>query len=249
MKKYVLPTLGVALLFTGVCSAQTKNSSALSTKIERAVANQIVPFASDRVKQLCREWPTCEEWVANHAQQNPSFQVVDAEVARWVSKWEDGDTKWAARKSVWEYRFYVQTRENGQTKAYVFTRQEDGLAYNVPVEIKKFPGHPVPDKPTEHIVPYSGRPSQELSSCNSWPGYRKFLHTNNATLLRIMKSQYITKWDEQGNAIWRRRLYMEVKIHLKNKSFYFQADQTTAGGDYTYQAPVEIKACPDYPTF
>ena len=248
MQTYVLPTLGVVLLFTGVCSAQAKNSSALSTKIERAVANQIVPFANERVKQLCREWPTCEEWVANHAQQNPSFQVVDAEVARWVSKWEDGDTKWAARKSIWEYRFYVQTRENGQTKAYVFTRGDNGFSYNAPVEIKNFPGHPVPDKPTEHIVPVIDPSAAEYSLCDSWPGCQKFINMH-VCLLRAMTSQYITKWDEQGNAVWRRRLYIETNIHLKDRAFYFQADQTTAGGDYTYQAPVEIKACPDYPTF
>ena len=235
MKKYLLITLGAMLLTT---LAQAKELPELSNALERAVAEQVIPFANERVQQMCHEWPTCQEWVANKVEQNPSFKVLDVEVERWLSKWEED-------KAIWQYTFYVQTQESGQTKAYKFSSEGQGSSYAAPVLIKKFPGHP--GTPTEHISAPSSNDAK-YSLCESWPGYKQWyrqFQSQNGYVSAAVASQYIYKWDTQGNALWKKRLYVRVVPHFAlTYAFYFQAYQTQAGGDFTYQAPVKMSKFP-----
>ena len=243
MKKYILPILSAILL----CNlAQAKDFAEeifgkgdikqvinqdlkdISNVLEKEITTANTPFEDDRVRQMCNEWPSCKEWAEIKLAKDPTFKVIDTEVARWVSKWE-------GKKATWEYKFYVQTEEEGQTKAYLFTRGIDGLSYNEPVLIKKFPGHPVPYKPSKNIS-YSDEKPFTWPSCSHWE------HINWISGTAV--SQYIYKYDEQGNALWERHLYVTVLKFFYRKYFYFRAYQTKAGGDYNYEAPVEKDAFP-----
>ena len=245
MKKYLLFTLGAMLLTT---LAQAKNLPELSNAIEREIAKQTLPFANKRVQQMCKEWPTCEEWVENKIQQNPSFKVVDTEVERRLSKWDKD-------KAIWQYTFYAQTQEKGQTKAYKFSSDDQGISYAAPVLIKKFPGHP--GKPTEHISFLKSVPNQNsyayyLYLCNSWPGYEQWKRNRNGfSPCKVLISQYIYRWNAQGNALWKKRLWVEGSSSAFEctKVFYFQAYQTQPGGDFTYQSPVKTVKFPDHDNF
>ena len=241
MKKQLL-LLCCTLLLSPLVAA--KNSSELSNAIERTVTAQVMPFANSRVKQMCKEWPTCTEWVNNKVLQDPSFQLVDTEVAHWVSHPQDGQTDW-------NYIFYAQTREDGQTQAYQFKRNSPS-SYAAPVKIKKFPGHPIPGKPSEHIrmrkpIPEHGQyPDYEIL-CASWPGCRQWAenHRVNSALI----GQYIYKWDEHANALWKRVLYVRAVKFFSAKNAYFQSYQTTPNGAYTYQTPTSLNVCPAFPDF
>ncbi len=239
MKKYLLMTLSAMLLTTLV---QAKDLPELSNAIERAVAAQVMPFANERVRQMCTEWPTCQEWVMNKVEQNPSFKVLDVEVERWLSKWD-------GYKAIWQYRFYAQTQENGQTKAYQFSSKGQGTSYAAPVLIKKFPGHP--GKPTEHISAPSSSDARYFL-CNSWPGYKQWYRNQDDSVIADVTSQYIYKVDAQGNALWKKRLYVKVVppfVFASVYAVYFQAYQTQAGGDFTYQAPVKMSKFPTRSAF
>lgn len=243
MKKYILAVFSAIFLFN---LAQAKDFSAtitfdkdnikqmyqedlknLSAYISQEVAAQTSLYANERVKNMCKEWPTCEEWAKNKLAKDTTFQVIDTEVERWVKKWED-------KTAIWGYNFYVQTKENGQTKAYLFKRGDKGTSYAAPVLIKKFLGHPIPSQPTQHIA-------DELNSNNSisWPGVK----ASKLRVHREVTSQYIYKFDEKGNALWQRRLYVEADNYWLSPFvydiYYFQAYQTKAGGDYTYEEPVK----------
>ena len=237
MNKYLLAVLCAILLLAGL-PARAQDRAALSRAIKQQVARQtIFPYADARVRQMCIEWPTCKEWAINRRAQDSSFQIVDAEMEHWVSGWNE-------ERPVWKHRFYVQTEENGQLKAYLFKRQENGVSYASPVLIKNFPGHPVPSKPSEHtrFVKYLKRRS-DYSLLQTWPVSTKGKGWINSS--RIITSQYITKWDEQGNAIWQRRLYVEKEtLFSKTQAFRLDAYQTQAGGDYSYSEPVEIAKYP-----
>lgn len=241
MKKQLLLLCCTLLLNTLVAA---ENSPEFSNALERTVTEQVMPFANNRVKQMCKEWPTCTEWVNSKVRTNPSFQLLDAEVANWVSRPQDGPTDW-------NYLFYVQTRENGQTGAYQFKRNSR-TSYAEPVKIKKFPGHPVPGKPSEHIgmhkpIPDHGQyPDYEIL-CASWPGCRQWV--SNHSVHSALIGQYIYKWDENSNALWKRVLYVRAVKFFSAKNAYFQAYQTTANGAYTYQTPTPLNACPAFPDF
>ncbi len=201
--------------------------------IKREITDENSLFADERVEAMCREWPSCKEWAKyNKLTQDPNFKVVDAEVERWISKWE-------GKKAIWEYKFYVQTEEKGQTKAYLFTRGIEGFPYNEPVLIRKFPGHPVPYAPSEDISYPKENPSL-------WPGFPQWKYSGYET--QKTSSQFIYKYDEEGNAVWEKRLYVKVWYWSWVKSFYFRAYQTSANSFYTYEAPVEIDTFP-YPHF
>jgi|GEM_PF-2581170 hypothetical protein len=245
MKKYILAVFSAIFLFN---LAQAKDFSAsitfdkdnikqiyqedlknLSEYISQEVAAQTSLYANERVKNMCKEWPTCEEWAKNKLAKDTTFQVIDTEVERWVKKWE-------GKTAIWGYNFYVQAKENGQTKAYLFKRGDKGTSYAAPVLIKKFPGHPIHGKPSEHILHIAQVDNHANSK--SWPGVKEC----NFSIRREITSQYIYKYDEQGNALWKRRLYLHVNEGLLNwngKVYYFQAYQTKAGGDYTYEGPVK----------
>ena len=233
MNKNLLCAFVATFLLAGGITLQAAESPALANAVARAVAGKTLHFADDRVQQMCHEWPTCEEWVRGKIEKDPSFQLIDAEVERWVLKWEND-------KAVWAYRFYVQTKENNQIKAYLFTRGSEGFSYNAPVQIKHFPGHPFPGKPTQHVFRDYTAPSV---FCDEWPGYNAWgcmQFTRTASI-----SQRIYKWDEQENAVWEKNLYAEVgPSRRKAKAFVFRAYQTEANGAFTYEAPVVIR---DYP--
>jgi len=205
-------------------------------------------YANKRVKNMCKEWPTCEEWAKNNAVKNPKFQIIDAEIEHWITGWESSEkismTKLLnvgsdKKDAIWGHRFYVLTRENEQIKAYVFKCGKKGLSYEPPVRIKKFPGHPIISEPTKtaslsFLFPY------ELTS---WPGIEKWEGgaLGEKHVSRGVLAQYIYKYDENNNALWKRVLYVVTMFH---DVFYFESYQTEAGGAYTYKEPVEIKDFP-----
>lgn len=234
MNKNLLCAFIAMFLLTGGIYLQAAESSPLLNAVNRAVADKTLHFASDRVQQMCSEWPTCQEWVARKVEEVSSFQIIDAEVERWVFKWENGE-------AVWAYRFYVQTKENNQIKAYMFTRGSEGFSYNAPVLIKNFPGHPFPSKPTQHV--YKDYTAASVLR-DEWPGYHAWSWGQNRLYSSI--SQRIYKWDEQENALWEKSLYVKMgNSHRKAKAFVFRAYQTKAGGDFTFESPVEIPAYPE----
>lgn len=242
MKRYILAVFSAIFLLN---LAQAKDFSAnitfdkdnikqmyqedlknLSEYISQEVAAQTSLYANERVKNMCKEWPTCEEWAKNKLVKDTTFQIVDTEVERWVKKWE-------AKTAIWGYNFYVQAKENGQIKAYLFKRGDKGTSYAAPVLIKKFPGHPIQSQPTERIA--QGDASRDNSK--SWPG----VSNSNFIIRYEVTTQYIYKYDEQGNALWKRRLYLLIDSWWKwnGEVYYFTAYQTKAGGDYTYEEPVK----------
>ncbi len=244
MKKYILVILSAIFLYNfahatdfsaditfdkgKINEMYQQDINKLTGFLRRAVAPKKTFFINDRVKNMCLEWPTCAEWANNKFLKDSSFQVIDAEVERWLSKWEDG-------QAIWEYKFYIQTKENGQTKNYLFKRDIKGQTYYAPVLIKKFPGHPIASKPSERI-------SNPKASVYSWPNCKKWEHFDY--IASDTTSQYIYKYDEQGNALWKMRLYVRVLRFFYHKAFYFEAYQTKAGGDYIYKGPVEMKVYP-----
>lgn len=217
---------------------QAKNLAEFSSAVERSVAQQAFPFANAHLKQLCHEWPVCEDWVNNKALEDPSFQVVDAEATYWVKQW-DGE------RAIWNYHFYVQVQENGQINAYQFIRRAQGPSYEAARLIQHFPGHP--DKPAQHIVSPTIESNEDrlLSLCDSWAGCRQWYDNQSGVINAAVTSQYIYQWDSQDNALWKKRLYIKVVFAPgQEKALYFQAYQTTAGGDFIYQVPVEIRRFP-----
>ncbi|MBO4707026.1 MAG: hypothetical protein J5594_00475 [Elusimicrobiaceae bacterium] len=244
MKKYILMIFSAILLFNlaqakdfaeevnldkeSIKQSVNQELKDLSNVLTKEITDANTPFKDDRVRLMCSGWPICKEWVKIKFLQDSNFKVTDAEVERWISKWED-------KTATWEYKFYVQTEEKGQTKAYLFTRGIDGLSYNEPILIKKFPGHPVPYKPSEKIA----YPEEYMSS---WPGMPRWKYRGYGT--KVTSSQYIYKYDEQGNALWERRLYVKVWYWFSIKYFYFRAYQTKADAFYNYEEPVEINTFP-----
>ena len=252
MKKYILAVFSAISLFN---LAQAKDFSAtitfdkdnikqmyqedlknLSAYISQEVAAQTSLYANERVKNMCKEWPTCEEWAKNNAVKDTTFQVIDAEVSRYVTRFEK-------EEGIWIYNFYVQTKENGEIKAYLFKRNEKGTSYTAPTLIKKFPGHPIPSESTERIA------ASQLfkNDLFLWPGLDKWEYRNRVRF--GVKTQYIYKYDENGNAVWKRGLYVLVDpcAACRYRVYYFETYQTKAGGDYTYKEPVQINHGFPYP--
>ena len=250
MKKYILAVFSAIFLFN---LAQAKDFSAtitfdednikqmyqedlknLSEYISQEVAAQTSLYANERVKNMCKEWPTCEEWAENKLVADSTFQVVDTEVERWVKKWE-------GKTAIWGYNFYVQAKENGQIKDYLFKRGNKGTSYAAPVLIKKFPSRPIPSQPTQSVF-------QNTNRNMDWPGLKEWEAKQHKYYKESVASQYIYKYDENNNALWKRRLYVVLIDTLYNMDYvyYFQAYQTKAGGDYTYEEPVKTGYFP-YP--
>ncbi|MBP5404212.1 MAG: hypothetical protein J6Y17_03885 [Elusimicrobiaceae bacterium] len=244
MKKILLPAFSTLLLVTAFATPQAKTPNHFSNALEQEISKKMLAgFASNRVRQMCQEWPTCMEWANNRAAKDSSFGIIDAEVERWVSKWENGE-------AVWKHRFYVKTQEDGKIKSYVFQRGEGNYSYAAPVLIKKFPGHPLADKPTEHIKQVYQRTGylrdmENRDACRAWPGCIDFVKGHH--IRRALISQYIIKQNAQGNSVWKRRLYVALSGWLDEEAFYFEATQTTPGGDYSYRGPVKMNKCPWYP--
>lgn len=245
MQKYVLSILSICLVLAGFSYSSAKGTpKELASHIQREISKPLPIYANDRVKRMCREWPTCTQWVENLSASNKTFQLQDTEVERWVSSWE-------GEKAVWNHRFYAQTYENGQIKAYQFLQVKEGKGYSYPdpKPIKKFPGSPISGSPSEHtkyFLPHDYRAEYYIRACYDWPGCMDVL--SNMQLNKAIQTQFIIKWDEDGNAYWGRGLYVNVMKGLfKSRTLYFYAYQTKPGGSYTYKAYEDAKYCPSLP--
>ncbi len=245
MQKYLLSILSIFLVLAGVPYAYTKGASkGLAPAIQREVAKRQPSYANDRVKTLCEEWPTCEEFVRGLASQGIQVQVVDAEVEYWVRKWN------AKNEAIWAHRFYIQTKENGQLKSYVFAQLENG-GWAAPVQIKKFPGHPIAGKPSEHVVPHLARnysydkDSFNRNACEEFPGCRTFaIQKEMWPHFYAVETQFISKFDGQGNAVWNHNLCIEHTFFRNHQAYLFKSFQVSPQGAYTYPAPKKVNTCP-----
>ena len=256
MKKLITLTITFALVLISASFVCAKETSAeeLATNAKKAAVKQRDIYTNSRVKQMCEEWPSCQEWVGLKSANTVAFQLVDTEVAHWISAWN-------GKEALWGHRFYAQTRENGQIKAYEFLRLTDKEGKNVkylpPTEIKKFPGHPLPQEPSTHAL------VEDLSLlfpiekiCKAWPGcmdaiadIRNDNMINDFGIQRVIRTQYISKWDAQGNAYWTRGLFVKFTTGIiSSKVLYFSAHQTNPGGAYTYESPKEVKRIPSVPS-
>lgn len=245
MKKLVTLTTTFALVLITTALVQAKEAPKnLTANIQRAAANQTPVYLNDRVKTMCAEWTGCKEWVASRVQANPTFRVTDAEAERWVKKWELN--QFGSKVAVWDHRFYVQTIENGQTKAYKFERTRTASKdynYHAPVLIKKFPGHPIAGNPSKHIK-WS---SNKNDACDAFPGCREWMWKHGFGVEDAVGSQYISNFDEKGEAIWTYKLYVKVSDSFSFFNYYFTASQSRHNGSYAYSAPKEMGLFPKYP--
>ncbi len=255
MKKLITLTTTFALVLISVASvAKEPSAKELATNAKKAAVKQRNLYADERVKQMCEEWPGCQEWVGLKSANTVSFQLIDTEVAHWIPDWD-------GKEAVWWHRFYAQTRENGQIKAYEFLRISDKKGGNVkylpPTEMRnKFPGHPLPQEPSTHALVENLSilfPNEKI--CKAWPGCmdaiadRRNSHTSNEFgIVRVTRTQYISKWDAQGNAYWTRGLFVKFTTgSISSDVLYFSAHQTKPGGAYTYESPKRVKYIPSAP--
>ncbi len=254
MKKLITLTITFALVLisaSSVCAKETSTEE-LAANAKRVAVNQRKIYADDRVQQMCEEWPGCQEWVGLKSSKDISFQLVDTEVAHWISGWN-------GKEAVWGHRFYAQTRESGQIKAYEFLRLTDkegeNAKYPAPTEIKKFPGHPLPQEPSTHALveyyrQYGWRNTFITNECKAWPGCMEAVTNNSKGVINIQHlvyTQYVSKWDAQGNAYWSRALWVRFETGLlASDVLYFSARQTRPGEAYAYESPKKVKDAP-YP--
>lgn len=256
MKKYIIAVFSLICLFNlaqaadfsdditfdkdNIKQTYKQDLQKISNSLEQEITAKENLFTTKRVKGMCKEWFSCVEWAESKLAKDPTFQVVDTEVERWISKW-DGD------KAVWKYKFYVKTKEQGKTKVYLFARGDKNFSYSSPILIKKFPGHPIANKPSKHIThsEYNDFAFYTFSAqqlCNVWSGCKTW--SKDHSLRRAIVGQYIYKYDEQQRPLWQIILYVEYQIPknviwFTEKVVYFQAYQTESGGEYTYQGPIE----------
>ena len=256
MKKLITLTITFALVLisaSSVCAKETSTEE-LATNAKKAAVKQRDIYTNSRVKQMCEEWPGCQEWVGLKSANTVAFQLVDTEVAHWISGWN-------GKEAVWGHRFYVQTRENGQIKAYEFLRTTDKKGKNVqylpPTEMRnKFPGHPLPQEPSTHaLVEDPGVTFPSVNLCKAWPGCMDAIYerkgdilNNDFGIVHVVRTQYISKWDAQGNAYWARGLWVKFAGWISHTTLYFSAHQTKPGGAYTYHSPKEVKRIPSVPS-
>ncbi|MBO4675388.1 MAG: hypothetical protein J5601_04815 [Elusimicrobiaceae bacterium] len=256
MKKLITLTITSALVLIGTTFAQAKETSVqeLTSSTKKAAVKQRRLYADDRVQQMCAEWPSCQEWVGLKSANTVSFQLVDTEVSHWISGWN-------GKEAVWGHRFYAQTRENGQTKAYEFLRLTDKNGKNVnylpPTEMRnKFPGHPLPQEPSTHaLMEDPGVTFPVVNLCKAWPGCMDAIYERKGDLLNndfgivhVVRTQYISKWDAQGNAYWARGLWVEFAGWISHTTLYFSAHQTKPGEAYSYHPPKQVKHIPSIPS-
>lgn len=268
MKKLFIITKITVLILIGATIAQAKVSpEALAAGVEREAAKHLPVYVNDRVKTMCQEWPGCEEWAKSRVAQDSSFLLVDAEVEHWVSSWQDN-------QAVWQHRFYVQTRENSkiqtsslqplrivtlmgniensETKAYRFELEKNGKKHtsSAPVQIPKFPGHPIPGKPSNHARYVRSFNNTSLLLCQKWQPCEELRAQKDATVGKAVESQYIRSYDKGGNALWARTLYVQFYYMWGTSgTFVFRAHQEKAEGPYIYQPVHEVNKCPAYPDF
>ena len=269
MRKLISVAGSIALLLTSATAIQAAEVAPrdLTNNIKRAAANRAPFYANNRVKKMCQEWPGCESWAMARVAEDKTFLIQDAEVEHWLGYWE-------GNKAIWLNRLHVKTRqnskidsslsplfrivtsmgniENSQIKAYVFqeVREKGKTTYPNPTEVKKFPGHPIPGNPSKHARYKLSFSNNSLQKCSKWDECEKLRKQKMSTVGRAVEAQYIHGYDNEGNAIWARSLYVQFFYWSgSSKSFVFRATQKRAGGSYVYQGPQEIKQCPNYPDF
>lgn len=211
--------------------------NSLARTIGQKAAQHTSIYANNNVKNMCTEWPGCHRWAATRANRKKTFRIIDAEVERRV-------VGWARQGAVWRYTLYVQTSENGQKKAYAFEQELDGneWTYPAPSQIKKFPGHPNPNKPSKHIkLPASSSPQD---TCKGFTACANWLKNNPGGIKNARFSQY-ANFNAQGDAVWSRDLYVLVQVHFEEKILMFHSYQTKPGGHWKHQASPILAA--DYP--
>ena len=241
MKKCLLVILSVMLLTT---VAQAKDLPELSNAVERSVAAQILPFASERVKQMCTEWPNCLSWARQQYRKDATFKILDAEIERYIAVF-------SFEEEVWGHRFHVQVSKQDKLIPYVFKEVKINGKYQYlpPVLSRKFPGHPIVGKPSEHAK-YKIDNHVTDGMKERWPVLAK----DWENVERAVETQYIKGFDETGNALWGRTLYVTFIIHgpppLRHKTTYLiRAHQTKANGPYIYTKEKEVYYYPEFPSF
>ena len=243
MKKLYCLLLSATLALISMAPAYAQNTtSKLKSNIVRKLSEREKFYMTDRVKTMCEEWPGCRTWVEKH---EGSFRVVDAEVERWLNNWE-------GVRAIWLHRLYLQTQENGQIKVYRFEEKRESPSYTYPdpVEIKKFPGHPITGQPSQHSRYQRSTSNNGLNTCEKWDACKKQLKKKKATVGRAIESQYIHGYDENGNALWTRSLYVQFFYYFgTTDSFVFRAAQKKVGGPYILRFSKKINQCPNYPDF
>lgn len=234
MKKALFFLLLLTISIAGAKPLLGENApNNLSHAISRQAAKHAPIYANERVKNMCSEWPGCSEW----ANKKGSFHIVDAEVERRV-------IGWTRQGAVWQHTFYVQTVENGQNKAYVFEQYRDGNRWTYPSasQIRKFPGHPNPNKPSKHIKQEESSTPQ--ATCKWFTPCANWLKSGLGSIKRARFSQY-AHFDRQGNAVWNRDLYTLAEIHFEEKILIFHSYQASPGGNWKHQAtPIQAGGYP-----
>lgn len=248
MKKlYCLLASMFCLCATGFSQTAVSTMTASNAFYYEAIDPKI--YNNERAKTMCEEWPGCPQWAEDRKAQDPFFLILDAEVARWLDKWEGG-------KAVWLTRLYIKTQETKDnlinTQAYQFAAIENEQNYTPqdPTKINKFPGHPIEGFPSQHARYHtSGIGNDSLAKCQKWDECKKLLERKKTFVGRAVESQYIYDWDENNNAIWARSLYVQVYYLRGGDAFVFRAKQKEAGGEYTFEKPQKITQCPNHSDF
>ena len=251
MKKLITITQTIALILISAAFLQAKVSpEVVASNVDRQTAKHLPVYLNDRVKTMCEEWPGCDEWVKYHAAKNACFHVADAEVERWIDKWE-------GKKAIWLTYFYINTIENGKAKAYKFVQMyENGYyGYGAPQPIKKFPGHPVVEKPSQHAkwIPIvkadrvSPLMSGQIYIDIEFPGLDGWLKQNEVVPHEAVVEQRIYGKDIDGNPLWARTLYIE-KLSLSGKGPYYKlSTYQMEDGTCMIKPAQKIKVFPNLP--
>ncbi len=262
MKKLFV-IISTLLILASVSYVYAKSTpKELAAAVKRETSKYASIYSKPRVKQMCEEWPGCQEWVANRAAQQPgSFHVIDAEIEHRITHFEKNET-------LWKHIFYLQTVEGSKAKAYRFERikidrdnshtdtlkyikESRGYIYLIPDEIKKFPEHPIKEHPSEHARYHVSTTSNDsLAKCLKWDKCKELLKEKMASISKAVEEQYIHNYDENGNALWARSLYVQLYYYSGGSaSLAFYTEQKKVGGAYIHHNPHKINQCPYHPDF
>jgi len=223
MKKLLSVVLLAASIVTGLPNAQAEEAEepSFSPNIRQQVAARSI-YANARIKDLCEKWPGCAQWAVSH---HSSFRIVDAEKEYWIAGW-------GKKGAVWFQNLYLQTVENDQKWAYKFRQNMSGYETQ-PYQINKFPGHPpvAPAVKTHHKKPTA------LDKCMAFPNCAKWRKDHRLAIDNAVITQFITRFDTKGNAVWNRDLYIWAASNGwdRKQRLLFHAYQKEAGSSWTYE--------------
>lgn len=209
MKKLYCLLFSATLVLISLAPVHAKvTTSQLESNVARKAKEQAKYYMFDRVKTMCEEWPGCEEWALARRKENPSFTIIDAEVEYFVENPKDASA-WKA-SSIWHHNLYIETFEDLQTRSYIIAK-DGNFDSNDLKEIKKFPGHPFTDMPSEHakcvietweIGPVDLPKGNQLRK--RWAG--SMMDNSWLKIMMAIEQQRVI-WDVKGNPLrWVRRL-------------------------------------------